>query len=168
MADDNDELKLDPQNARRHSERNAAMVRQSLQEVGPFRSIAVDGDNVIRAGNLTYQEAQALGLKTRVIEAAPDELIVVKRPDLRGDAARRAGLWDNRTGDPDVGSEWDPEVLAQMMAEKPALLEGLWQEGELALLGVGLESVEFPEYDESVGDEVEWLECPECGHRWPK
>jgi len=26
---------------------------------------------------------------------------------------------------------------------------------------------DFPEYDESVGDDVEWIECPECGHRWP-
>jgi hypothetical protein len=28
--------------------------------------------------------------------------------------------------------------------------------------------IEFPEYDESIADEVEYLECPECGHRWPK
>lgn len=27
---------------------------------------------------------------------------------------------------------------------------------------------EFKEYDESVADEVEYLECPECGHKWPK
>ena len=26
----------------------------------------------------------------------------------------------------------------------------------------------FPEYDESIADEVEYNECPECGHRWPK
>ena len=26
---------------------------------------------------------------------------------------------------------------------------------------------EFPKYDESVGDDVEWAECPECGHKWP-
>lgn len=25
----------------------------------------------------------------------------------------------------------------------------------------------FREYDESVADEVKWLECPSCGHRWP-
>jgi len=28
--------------------------------------------------------------------------------------------------------------------------------------------IEFPEYDESIADEVEYLECPECGHKWPK
>ena len=45
-----------------------------------------------------------------------------------------------------------------------ALLERLAaQEGIIDLAGV-----EFPEYDESIADEVEYLECPECGHRWPK
>jgi len=34
--------------------------------------------------------------------------------------------------------------------------------------GVIPPDVEFPEYDESIADEVEYLECPECGHRWPK
>jgi len=28
--------------------------------------------------------------------------------------------------------------------------------------------VEFPEYDESVADSVQYAECPECGHRFPK
>jgi len=27
---------------------------------------------------------------------------------------------------------------------------------------------EFKEYDESVEDEVEFITCPECGHKWPK
>jgi hypothetical protein len=27
---------------------------------------------------------------------------------------------------------------------------------------------EWPEYDESAADDVEFLECPECGHEWPK
>lgn len=34
--------------------------------------------------------------------------------------------------------------------------------------GVVPPNVEFREYDESVADEVEYIECPECGHRWPK
>jgi hypothetical protein len=27
---------------------------------------------------------------------------------------------------------------------------------------------EWQEYDESIADEVEFHECPECGHEWPK
>lgn len=74
----------DPRNARRHPDANKAVIRQSLEEVGAFRSIAVDGDGVIRAGNGVFEQAQALGLKVRVVDAAPDELIAVKRADLRG------------------------------------------------------------------------------------
>jgi hypothetical protein len=99
----------DPKNARRHPERNKAMIRQSLEEVGPFRSIGVDGDGIVRAGNGVYEQAQSLGLKVREVEAAPDELIAVRRPDLRGEQAERAALWDNRSNET---SEWDASILS--------------------------------------------------------
>jgi ParB-like chromosome segregation protein Spo0J len=31
-----------------------------------------------------------------------------------------------------------------------------------------LARVEFPEYDEDIADDVEYIECPECHHKWPK
>lgn len=34
--------------------------------------------------------------------------------------------------------------------------------------GIVPPDVTFKEYDESVADEVEYLTCPECGHKWPK
>ncbi len=34
--------------------------------------------------------------------------------------------------------------------------------------GIVPPNVEFKEYDESVENEVEYLTCPECGHKWPK
>jgi hypothetical protein len=163
MADD--ELKLDPQNVRAHPPRNVEMVRQSLEESGPFRGIGVDGDNIIRAGNLTYQQAIDLGYTVRVVEAGPKELIAVKRPDLRGREAERAALWDNASGDQ---AEWDAVALAELQKRDAVLLEGVLGREELHDLGIGLESIVFPEYDESIADEVEYLECPECGYRWPK
>jgi len=30
------------------------------------------------------------------------------------------------------------------------------------------EPPEFKEFDESIADEVEMIECPECGYKWPK
>jgi len=30
------------------------------------------------------------------------------------------------------------------------------------------EAPDFKEYDESVADDVEMIECPKCGHRFPK
>ncbi len=34
--------------------------------------------------------------------------------------------------------------------------------------GVAAPNVDFKEYDESIESTVEYCECPNCGHRWPK
>lgn len=120
-----DNLKFDPRNARRHGEDNKKLIRQSLEEVGAFRSIAVDGEDIVRAGNGVFEQARELGLKVRVIEAAPDELIAVKRPDLVGDKAERAAILDNRAGEL---AEWDATVLQVIKSENPTAVEGLWDE----------------------------------------
>lgn len=122
-----DEIKPDPRNARKHPEENKALIRKSLEEVGGFRSIAIDGDGVIRAGNGVYEQAVALGMKIRVIEAARDELIAVKRPDLLGAQAERAAILDNRTSEL---AEWEPEVLAWLKENEPTVVEGLWDQRE--------------------------------------
>lgn len=119
------DLQFDPHNARRHGEENKKLIRQSLQEVGAFRSIAVDGENIVRAGNGVFEQARELGLKVRIVEAAPDELIAVKRADLVGDRAERAAILDNRAGEL---AEWDAAVLQAIRSENPTVVDGLWDE----------------------------------------
>lgn len=133
------ELKFDPKNARKHGQRNKDLIRRSLEEVGAGRSILVDGDNIIRAGNGVYEQAMNVGLKVRVVEAEPDELIAVKRGDLTGKAAERAALFDNRAAET---SEWEEDVLADIARDDPELLDGLWSPGELdAMIGISDDSV---------------------------
>jgi hypothetical protein len=64
-----------------------------------------------------------------------------------------------------ASGSWDFDVLANEF-EVDELLE--WGFEPFDLGGAGELPGEFPEYDESVADEVEWHECPECGHKWPK
>jgi hypothetical protein len=104
------------------------IIKESLQEIGPFRSIAIDGDDIIRAGNGVYEQAQALGMKIRVIEASPDELIAVKRTDLTGEKAERAALYDNRAAEL---SEWDADILDLIKEESPQVVAGIFEIGEL-------------------------------------
>lgn len=129
-------IQFDPRNARRHPDQNKALIRQSLEEVGAFRSIAVDGEDIIRAGNGVYEQAVALGLKVRIVEAAPDELIAVKRPDLVGELAERAAILDNRAGET---STWDEAVLAYLKENQPDVVEGLWSEDEWKAILANLE-----------------------------
>lgn len=96
-----DKIKLDPRNYRVHDDRNKQLINKSLTECGAGRSILVDRDNVIIAGNGVYRQAEELGLKVRVIESDGEELIVVKRTDLTAADDRRKllALADNHTSD---------------------------------------------------------------------
>ncbi len=83
------DLKRDPENARKRSERATATLANSLKQFGAARSVVMDGDGIIRAGNGTVEAAEAAGItKAKVIDAKPDELVVVRRADLTGEAAK--------------------------------------------------------------------------------
>lgn len=112
-----DGIQLDPRNVRKHDRRNRDSIRQSIKELGAGRSIVVDRDGVVIAGNGVWQEARDLGLPVREIESDGSELVVIRRTDLQPDDPRRKALAiaDNRANDL---SEFDDAALAE-------LLEGL-------------------------------------------
>lgn len=120
-------LRPDPHNLRKHEDKSKTAIRASLEDVGPFRSIAVDGDNIVRGGNGVYEQAQALGLKVTVVDAQPDELIAVRRKDLKGKEAERAAIWDNAVQE---RSEWDVTGLAELAEKEKDLLAGIFSDAE--------------------------------------
>ena len=66
----------------------------------------------------------------------------------------------------------DPAKLAALLQDIKAVNESAfiasgYDGDKLDALLRGL-NPDFQEYDESVEGEVEWHECPECGHKWPK
>lgn len=124
-----DHLTADPKNLRVHGPKNKDAIRSSLLEFGPFRSIAVDRDGIVRAGNGVFEQASELGYKIRIVDAAPGELIAVRRPDLSGRIAERAAIADNRTTDL---SEWDTAALSALAQQDKELLRGLFGEDEIA------------------------------------
>ncbi len=56
------DLHFDKANARRRTERSHDMLQKSLQEVGAARSIVIDEDDVILAGNGTVEVKPVLKL----------------------------------------------------------------------------------------------------------
>lgn len=121
-------LRKDPKNVRLHPDENKAMIRRSLEEVGGFRSIAVDGDDIVRAGNGVFEQATALGMDIRVVDALPNEVIAVRRADLKGDAAIRAALYDNAASDK---SKFDTVVLEDIVNHERHLLDGILSDQDL-------------------------------------
>ena len=106
------ELKNDHKNARKRTDRSSALIKESLQKYGAGRSIVIDEENRILAGNGTIAGARAAGIKNvRVVETEGDEIIAVKRKGLSEDQKVGLALADNRTSDL---SEWDKEMLHQL------------------------------------------------------
>lgn len=83
------EIKLDPRNYRVHGDKNKELIKNSLKDLGAGRSIVLDNDNVVVAGNGVYEQAKQLGLKVRIIETDGTELVAIKRTDLQTEDEKR-------------------------------------------------------------------------------
>lgn len=163
------DLKPDTRNANKGTQRGLGMVEKSLRNYGAGRSILVDADGNVIAGNKTLEAAVNAGIENiRVVETDGTELVVVKRRDvkLNSKRGRELAIADNRTGQ--IGLEWDIEQLATMKDEGVNIAE-FWNEDEWSRL---LETFEVPDF-EPVGideqgrlDEKAKCTCPECGHEF--
>lgn len=77
-----EKIKFDKRNYRKHNDKNKNLINKSLKECGAGRSIVIDNENEIIAGNGIYEQAQKLNIPTKIIETDGTELVVVKRTDL--------------------------------------------------------------------------------------
>jgi ParB-like chromosome segregation protein Spo0J len=99
-------LTLDPANVRTHSPRNLEVIRGSLARFGQQTPIVMDKSGVVRKGNGTLQAARELGWK----------FIAAVTSDLEGVDLTGYAIADNRSGDPEVGSVFDQQALADTLA----------------------------------------------------
>src|SRR2546430_526200 len=77
------DLLQDEHNLNLGTERGEQAIEQSFKLHGAGRSILVDKNGRIIAGNKSQKAALKAGItKARVVETAGDELVVVKRTDL--------------------------------------------------------------------------------------
>lgn len=163
------DLKPDHKNARRRTDRSAALIAESLKRYGAARSIVIDEDGRILAGNGTVEGAKQAGInKVRIIEAEGDELIAVKRTDLSEEEKIGLALADNRSSDL---SEWDNDMLMQLSKEND--LEPWFDSDDLSAMGI-----ESPDFDPASEDDQGQLDkldkkeidcvCPACGHEFIK
>jgi len=123
------DLKFDPQNARKHNPRNIGMIEKAIGEVGLARSIVIDEDGNILAGNGTVEAVTGCGITgVRVIKADGNELIAVQRTGLSEEQKKKLALYDNRTAEL---ADWDPEILKEIDLEMPDVLDNMFLPGEL-------------------------------------
>jgi len=126
-----DELKPDPKNRRTHGPRNVEMIASSLRDVGAARSIVIDEDDIILAGNGVTEAARAAGIdRVRIIDTDGDEIIAVRRRNLTDDQKRALAMYDNRTAEL---AEWNaPQLDADVAAG--LVLQPWFTEDEVAAM----------------------------------
>jgi hypothetical protein len=170
------DLTPDDQNANAGTERGRAMVAHSLQEYKAGRSVLVDKNGKIIAGNKTVEQAEAIGWNPDDVIVVPSDgskLVVHQRVDLDLDEdveARALAVADNRTSE--AGLQWDMSILTSLQSRTD--LSALftpdemtdWQSSSIDTdFSPDIPSApeEFKEYDEDI--ETEYC-CPKCGYEW--
>lgn len=160
----------DDHNANLGSERGLQMLEDSLQSVGVGRSLVVDANDKIPAGNKTLEAAVNAGIEDVIeIETDGKALIVHKRSDWNLDdpqgAARKYAYLDNRVSE--VSLTWDANVIAADV-EAGVDLSGMFTELELQALGVDVldEPPEDPGAQVDRADELLQVWQVERGQLW--
>lgn len=135
------DLVSDPNNARKHDEKNLEAIKGSLTQFGQRKPIVIGSGNVVIAGNGTLAAAKSLGW---------DEIDVVRVPDdWSADQAKAFALADNRTAEL---ATWDEQILAAQVLE---LAEAGFEVAEF-----GFEAIE-PPIDPNAIDEDEVPALPD-------
>jgi len=110
-----DKLTPDNLNANAGTQRGQGALEHSLRTFGAGRSVLVDKDDRIIAGNKTVETAGSIGMMDAVVvETKGDQIVVVKRTDISLDSPEGRGLAiaDNRAGE--LNLEWNQDVLAEL------------------------------------------------------
>lgn len=123
------DLLPDKRNARKHNPRNIGMIEKSLQEVGAARSIVIDENGNILAGNGTIEAAAQAGItRVQVVDTDGETIVAVRRTGLSKKEKKRLALYDNRTAEL---ASWEPEVLSELRTEDQDILEDMFAIEEL-------------------------------------
>lgn len=129
------DLISDPNNARKHDEKNIEAIKGSLTQFGQRKPIVVQG-NIVIAGNGTLEAARQLEW---------DEIDIVQVPeDWTKDQAKAFALADNRTAEL---ASWNNDVLQQQLSEL--------EEIGMSVADFGFQAAEVPIIDvETFEDEM--------------
>ena len=138
-----DALIPDHANANKGTERGRYALEASLRQYGAGRSILLDKNGRIIAGNKTAEVASDVGIEDVVIvQTDGKQIVAVQRTDLDIDSEAGRGLAyaDNRVGE--LSLDWDADqVLADINAGVD--LSALFRQDELDAIINGLDEVDI-------------------------
>lgn len=109
------DLVPDNLNANKGTEYGQHLIEKSLRELGAGRSILLDKNNRIIAGNKTVENAANIGLEdVLIVEPNGKQIVAVKRIDIDLDTeqGRKMAIADNSTSKANLA--WDNDAIQQI------------------------------------------------------
>lgn len=143
-------------NANKGTEYGQRLLEESLRKFGAGRSILIDKNNRIIAGNKTIENAVNAGLdNVIVVETDGNQIVAVKRKDIDLDSAkgRELALADNATGKANLS--WDEDAINKITEQ--------WNEINPDDWGIDIEPMKEPEKEEESKKEISTRLIVECG-----
>lgn len=153
-----DQLLANPLNFRVHPQGQQEALEGVLSEVGWVQEVIVNKttghliDGHLRVTLAMRKGEGAIPVKYVELTEAEEKLILSTFDPISALAATDKEKLDELLQDVSSGSMAVQQLLSDL-AEKAGIIPP---------------NVEFKEFDESVADTVEYHECPNCGHKWPK
>lgn len=138
-----DKLQHDPDNARKHSNRNIKAIAGSLETFGQRKPLVVMSNGMVICGNGTLEAARSLGWTEIDVSYIPTT--------WTWEQIRAYALADNRTAEL---AEWDSDKLAAQLLELDSVG---WE-----LDNVGFEKLQPPTEELPVSKRRP-VTCPDCG-----
>jgi hypothetical protein len=153
-------LKAADYNPRMMTDKARAALKRGIETFGLVDPIiARKSDHLVIGGHQRLHAAQELGLATVPV-------VYVDVDD------RQAAALNVLLNNPSAQGEWDFSKLSGLLSDLDAngfdaTLTGFDDE-ELARMLGHVPDVEFREFGEDTADDVKYVDCPKCGHRFPK
>lgn len=157
------DLHFDDKNHNKGNVKGNKLLEKSITKLGFGRSILLDKENNIIAGNKAAEKAGELGFnKVRIIETDGTEIIAVKRTDvkLNSKKGRELAIADNQTAK--AGIEFDFDVLGELSNEFDSDFIKDWEIGIIKF-----DDIDYSDKNKEldVNDITKDLncKCPKCG-----
>lgn len=156
-------------NANEHTQRGLKALSDAYGEVGYVAPMTAAANGEVLDGSARLEQAfDQFDDEALVIHHSGDRPIIMIRddvPDADDPRGKRISYGANRVFELDL--KWSPE---QLLIDKEAGVDfgGLFYENEFDEITDTIPDIDFPEYDEGIEDEVEYIKCPHCGEKFPK
>lgn len=148
-------------NANQGTEEGAILIQNSITELGAGRSVLLDKNNKLIAGNKATEAAIKAGIvDVIIVETDGSQLVAVRRNDIDLDSSkgRQLALADNSTSETNLN--WNQEVLAEIK-DKWGIDPEKWNIVPIEQFEGNIDDF-FVQADEKE-KQPKTIKCPHCG-----